>query len=107
MQVPADGSVRQIQPGCDCLVRKPLSRELGDVQLLWSELLPNSLGSTKAGFAGCSQLLARTIAPRLSPKCVENAAGLAQWRPRVGGPALPAQPHTISEQEASAQERPA
>jgi len=102
----ANGSVRQIESGRNDFVRKPLSGELRDVQLLRGQVLPYLLDPVKARFTGCSQLLSRTIAPGRSAKRVENVAGLAQWSPRVGGPALSAQPHAITKQEAPSQERP-
>src|SRR6516165_2797214 len=83
----------------------PLSGELRDVQLLWSQLLPNLLGPAKTGFAGCSQFSSCAIAARHCAERVEDAACLAQWGPRGGGPALSAQPPAISEQEAPSQER--
>ena len=106
VQVVADGSVRQIEPGADLLVRKTFGSELRDVKLLRGQRLPHLLGSPAAGFARSTQFLARAIAPGRSAERIEYVASLAQRSPRVGGPALAAQPPAISQEKTSSQERP-
>ena len=106
VQVVADSSVRQIKPGADFLVRKTFGRELRDVKLLRGQRFPHVLGSPAAGFARSAQFLSRAVAPGRSAERIEDVAGLTQRSPRIGGPALAAQPPAIGQEKTSSQERP-
>src|SRR5262245_6480379 len=106
LQMVADGPVRQIEPRPDDLVRMPLGSELGDVQLLRGQVLPNLRGPTKACLARCSQFFSRSITPGRGAECVENITSLAQRSTRIGGATLSAQPGAIGEQETPSQEGP-
>src|SRR4051794_35081813 len=84
----------------------PLGSELGDVQLLRGQILPNLRGPALACLARRSQFFSRAITPGRGAKCVKNIARLAQRGPRIGGATLPAQPGAVREQETPSQERP-
>src|SRR5262249_39668040 len=106
LQVVANGSVRQIEPGTDNLVRMPLGRELGNVQLLRGQVFPNLCGPGKACLACCSQFFPRAITPGRGAERVKNIACLAQRGSRISGTAPAAKPGAVAEQETPSQEGP-
>src|SRR6202012_3037977 len=102
MQVVSNGSVRQVQPATDFLVRNPFGSELRDPQFLRGQHLPCTLRSSAAGFARRTQFLARAVAPGRSAERIEDIASLTQRSSRVGGPALATTPSAVSAQKTPA-----
>src|SRR5262245_31594381 len=84
----------------------PLGSELGDVQLLWGQVLPDLRGPARASFARSSQFFSRAITPGRRAKCVKHVTCLAERGPRISGATLSAQPDAIGEQETPSQEGP-
>ena len=67
--------MREVQLLADLAVREAPSGELGDLQLLWRELIERVGGSAPARLTGSPQLLSCPLGPRRQAEGIEAVAG--------------------------------
>src|SRR5258705_9371808 len=96
-QVPFDRPRGQEQLGADLPVGQARPGQPGDLGLLRGELVVRGDGALADGLAGGPQLAAGPVGERLHADLGGHLVRGAQLRPRVGPPALAAQPLAVDQ----------
>ena len=88
------------------IIRESFAGELGDLELLRSQLCPGLGCSTPSSFTGGSQLSPRLNGATHLPQGIESLGSLTKRDSRLGGAALPAQPGSERQLRSCSEKRP-
>src|SRR5262245_45881989 len=94
------------QLGGDLPVGSALAHDPHDLQLLWREAAERGLVPPARGLAAGPQLARGKVGPRPRPEPLEHLERGPQMSPRIGAPALAAQPFPVPQLGTGRVERP-